>query len=319
MRIDSKTAAAMLAEMDSILILTHANPDGDTLGCGYALCRALHHLGKTAGVACSDTIPEKYAYMWEGMAQPEFSPKHVIAVDVADTKLIGRSLKAYKERITLCIDHHASNVLYAPYTLLDAGAGAAAEIIYEVIRELGAAFTKPMADCIYTGLSTDTGCFRYANATARTYRIAAEMIDAGADAAEINRRMFETKSKAYVALEKMAMDTLEMYFDDRCAVLTLTQKMFTDSGLKDNESEGIAALPRQIEGVIVGVTLRERMEGGYKASIRTHAPVDASLICQAMGGGGHARAAGCQIKDTLENAKRLILSNIQKALEEAAL
>lgn len=312
-----QTAAAMLADWDSVLILTHSNPDGDTLGSGYALCRALQALGKTAGVACSDDIPQKYAYMWRDMNRKEFVPEHIVAVDVADTKLIGRTLKDYKERIELCIDHHASNIMYAPCTLLNAEAGAAAEIIYELIKQLGVSFTSAMADCIYTGLSTDTGCFRYANASAATYRIAAEMIDSGADSAEINRKMFETKSKAYVALEKMAMDTLEMYFDDRCAMITLTQDMFKTSGMNDNESEGIAALPRQIEGVVVGVTLRERVEGGYKASLRTHAPVDAALICKAMGGGGHARAAGCQIKDTLENAKSLILSNIRRALEES--
>ncbi len=315
MRIDVKDTAALLAGLDNVLILTHANPDGDTLGCGFALCRALLRMGKKVRVACSDEIPKKYEYMFQGMDMPEFEPEHIIAVDVADTKLIGRTLKEYKERIELCIDHHASNLLYAPKTLLDAEAGAAAEIIYQVIQELNVPFDKGMADCIYTGLSTDTGCFRYANATARTYRIAAEMIDIGADSAEINRIMFETKSKAYVRLEKMAMDTLELYFNDTCAVITLTQEMYHSSGLQDNESEGIAALPRQIEGVVVGVTLRERAEGGYKASVRTHAPVDASLICQQMGGGGHARAAGCQIKDTLENAKKMILSNIQKALE----
>lgn len=311
-----QTAAAMLAEWDSILILTHANPDGDTLGCGYGLCRALRALGKNAGVACSDDIPQKYAYMRRGMDETDFTPEHVIAVDVADTKLIGRTLKEYKERIELCIDHHPSNIMYAPYTLLNAQAGAAAEVIYGVIKCLGVDFTKEIADCIYTGLSTDTGCFRYANATAATYRIAAEMIEAGADSGEINRRMFETKSKAYVALEKMAMDSLEMHFDDRCAMITLTQDMFKTSGMSDKEVEGIAALPRQIEGVVVGVTLRERAEGGYKASLRTHAPVDASQICKAMDGGGHARAAGCQIKDTLENAKKILLENIRKALEE---
>lgn len=315
MRIDVKDTAKILAGLDNVLILTHSNPDGDTLGSGFALCRALLRMGKKARVACSDEIPKKYGYLFRDMEPLAFEPEHIIAVDVADTKLIGHELDAYKANIMLCIDHHASNLLYAPKTLLDADAAAAAEVVYQVISELGVPFDKEMADCIYTGLSTDTGCFRYANATARTHRIAAEMIDSGANSGEINRIMFETKSKAYVKLEKMAMDTLELYFQDTCAIITLTQAMYRTSGLPDNESEGIAALPRQIEGVLVGVTLREREPGVYKASVRTHAPVDASLICRQMGGGGHARAAGCQIKGTLENAKKLILLNIQKALE----
>lgn len=316
MRIDTQQTAQLLRSYDDVWILTHSNPDGDTLGSGFALCRALMKLGKRARVLCADEIPAKYNYMFKSVKTETFEPAHIIAVDVADPKLLGAGLKMYREKVELCIDHHPSNLLYAGSTLLDAQAAATAEIIFELVRALGIEFDSEMADCVYTGLSTDTGCFRYANATARTYRIAAEMIECGANAAEINRVMFDTKSKAYVALEKAAMDTLELYFNDKCAVMTLTKEMFEQSGSKESDAEGIAALPRQIEGVIVGATMRERAEGGFKVSVRTHAPIDASEICRRMGGGGHARAAGCQVKQPLEEAKKTVLKNICDVLEE---
>ena len=136
-------------------------------------------------------------------------PRFFVAVDVADPKLLGKRLEErYAAHIDLCIDHHGSNTLYAAQTLLDASAGAACEVIYEVLRELGVEMDEQIADCIYTGLSTDTGCFRYSNATARTHRIAADMIDCGADAPIINQVMFETKTRTYAALERLALDSL---------------------------------------------------------------------------------------------------------------
>lgn len=311
MRINTVHAAELLLEKDNILILTHDHPDGDTLGSGFALCRGLRSIGKKARVICPDKIPDSYAFMWQDLSEQRFEPDFIIAVDIADAVLLGNDFESkYKGRIGLSMDHHGSNNLEADYILLESDAAASAEIIFDVLCELGVKLDAPMADCIYTGLSTDTGCFRYSNTTARSHRLAAALIDAGASTGDINQVFFETKTRVYAALERLALDSMQMYFDDRCSIITVTQEMFRISGATDSECDRISALPRQIEGVKVGVTLRETKDGNFKASIRTNGPVNAAALAAKLGGGGHARAAGCRLNGPLEKAREEILRNI---------
>ncbi len=316
MMIDSpKEVAKILKEQNNILILVHAHPDGDTLGCGYSLCRSLISLGKKARVSCSDSIPKKYRYLFEDIEEMSFEEDYIVAVDVADTKLLGsENEERYKDKINLCIDHHGSNRLYAEKTYLDATAAAACEIMLQVIKELDVEITKETADCIYTGLTTDTGCFRYSNVTPRTMIMGAEMIEKGASNADINTVMFDTKTKSYLELQRLCLEGLELHFDGKCSLITVTQDMFRKSGSDESECDAIASLARQVEGVIAGATLRERADGSFKVSLRTHAPIDASAICAKMNGGGHARAAGCQLTGTLEQAKATLLRNIEEYL-----
>lgn len=316
MIIDLKTAAKFLENNDDFLILTHAHPDGDTLGCGFALCEALKSCGKNAIVRCGDSAPEKYSYMGK-LCEEDIEYENIIAVDVADAKLLGKEFEErFGGRVKLCIDHHGSNRLYAEQTLLDPSAAAACEIILEVIKELGVEVTKSIADCIFTGLSTDSGCFRYSNVTPRTLRMAAEMIESGADHSKINVIMFETKTRTYVALERLALESMQMFLDDRCAFITITRDMFRESGSDESEVDAIAAIPRQIEGVRVGVTMREKSDGTFKVSMRTHEGVDASAICAMLGGGGHPRAAGCTVDGDAQNARNLVVSCIEKHFKE---
>ena len=205
--------------------------------------------------------------------------------------------------------------MFAERTLLDANAAAACEIILEVIHALGVKPTKQIADCIYTGISTDTGCFRYSNVTPRTMRMAAEMIECGADNVTINTVMFETKTRTYVALEKLAVGGMKMFLDGKCALITVTQDMYRQSGSDESEVDAIASLPRQIEGVLVGVTMRERKDGSYKISMRSNRPINVSEICAAMGGGGHPQAAGCQVDGPLETATETVIRNVKNYIE----
>lgn len=311
MRINAAYTAALLKDNDNFLILTHDHPDGDTLGSSYALCRALRSLGKNAVVKCPDRVSDSYAFMWQNMAEQNFEPAFIIAVDIADSVLLGAEFEAiYKDIINLNIDHHGSNNLKADYVLLESNAAAAAEILYEVLIELGVMLDPIIADCIYTGLSTDTGCFRYSNTSARSHRLAATLIEAGANKDEINQVFFETKTRVYAALERLALDSMEMYLNERLSIITITREMFRVSGASDSECDRISALPRQIEGVLVGVTLRETKDGSFKASIRTNGPWNAALLAGKMGGGGHAKAAGCRLDGPLEKALEILLKNI---------
>ena len=175
MKISVKECADTLKEKDNILILTHANPDGDTLGSGFALCRALMKIGKICAVINADDIPKKYNYLFDDIVEIKFKPDYVVAVDVATVKLLGGLEEQYK--IDMCIDHHSTNTEYANLLLLE-DAPAACQIMYEVVLALGVEVDKKIADCLYTGLTTDTGCFRYDSTTAQTYRVAADLIDA---------------------------------------------------------------------------------------------------------------------------------------------
>ncbi len=309
MLIDIGRAASFLKSHDNFTILTHAHPDGDTLGSGFGLCLALRALGKKANVINNEELPSKFRYL--ETEKQDFEEETVVAVDIADVTLMGKEMmEKYGDRVDLCIDHHGANRLFAKESYVDSGAAAAAQIVYEIVCLLGVEITPGIADRLYTGISTDTGCFRYANVTPETHRIAAKLMEAGASAAEINVKMFETKTRTYAALERLALDGMQFFYDGKCALITITREMFAQSGSDENECDGIAAISRQIEGVLVGVTMRERRDGSYKASVRTHNPVDASAICARLGGGGHHNAAGCQLPGTREEAAKLLIDTI---------
>lgn len=307
-------AANTLLMHDNILILTHHFPDGDTLGSGFALCRALLSLGKKARTCVVGELPKKFRYLCEGMQQLEFDEDFICSVDIADENLLGTEKEKYEGRIALCIDHHGSNTLYAKESLVDSTAAATSEIIVKIIRRMGALVTQEIADCIFTGITTDTGCFRYTNTTAQSFRIAAEMVECGAHSAEINRVMFDTKSRARLEIERMVLDSMEFFAQGRCALICITRKMIDESGAENDELEGLASLPRQVEGVFIGITLRERRDGAYKVSLRTTDGYDASKLCALFGGGGHAAAGGCTIDGPLENAKQKIVEAACAAL-----
>ena len=301
MKITPEQTAALLREKDNILILCHAHPDGDTLGCGYALCRALLSLEKRAAVLCEDELPRALAFLSEGMPKPDFEPEFVVAVDVATIKLLGDCVgERFGTRVDLCIDHHYTNSLFAENVLLDDTAAAASEIIFQLLQIMHIEITPIIAECLYVGVSTDTGCFRYSNVTSRTLRTAADLMDLGADCARINRELFETKSRSFAALERMAINGIRTDFDGKYAMTLVTQDMFRESGAGEDEFDQIAAIPRQIEGVLVGAAIREQKNGTYKVSVRTNPPMNAAEICTKMHGGGHPAAAGCTLEGSLE-------------------
>jgi phosphoesterase RecJ-like protein len=315
-RLSAAETGALLRRADNILLLTHYYPDGDTLGSAFALCYALQRMGKAARVECSDDIPVKYAYLYENLRScPRFDPAFICAVDVADVKLLGETLSVYADKIDLCIDHHASNMVYASKLFLRADYAATAMLVAEVIQELAVPFDKDIASCIYTGIATDTGCFKYSNTTAYTLRMAADMLDCGINSSMINRMMFDVKTRARVELERLALESMCFYCDNRCAVMVITNEMIRQSGATESDMEGLAPIPRQIEGVWVGVTLREKQNGSFKVSVRTGNHADASAICGQLNGGGHLRAAGCTVDGSLNIAIETILKAVRTTIE----
>lgn len=307
MKINVEKCAGLLKKEDCFTILCHAHPDGDTLGSGYALLRALQKMGKKAKLICDDPIPTKYEYLYNDIEVHEFDEKYIIAVDVATENLLGGLQNTYGGKIDLCIDHHGTNTNYAKYLLLNADAAANCEIILKVIKALGVDIDKKMADCLYTGITTDTGCFKYSSATSNTYRSAAELIDLGADNGYINRVMFETKTKKFAALERLAIEGMQFFLDERVCILTVTNEMYKKTGTTELDTEPLPPLTRQIEGVEIGLTIREKADGTCKCSIRTYESVNAAELAAAFGGGGHKQAAACRFDCDVKTAtKRLV-------------
>ncbi len=316
MTVDISRAGEILNAAEDVLILTHINPDGDCLGTGAALCRYLLNAGKRATVVNPDPIPQKFQYLFEGLPQETFEPKTVLAVDVADPAMLGCH-EAYADRVDLCIDHHISNKLYARETYLCPEDGAAALSLYRLLRSLGAEIDRPMADALYTGMSTDTGCFRYSNANAELYRAAADLIDLGADNAGINVKMFETKPYSEFMVLGEAFAGLRMFCDNKVSVLKISQEMLKKHGAGPDSFDFLTALSRQIEGVLCGITMKQQEDGSWKISLRTHEPLDASEICALLGGGGHQRAAGCNATADEEASLKVLLDFIAKRLGTA--
>lgn len=291
-------AAALLQNWDHVLVLSHASPDGDTLGSAAALLRGLSSLGKQVSFCCSDEVPEKFSYLFAGLLlEDPACAQHVMTVDVADAALLGGLKEQYAGKIELAVDHHGTHKPFAELRWVEPDSAAAAELVWLLLQELGVRPDKAMADCVYTGISTDTGCFRYQNVTPRTLRLAAEAIEAGAQAAEINRLMFETKSLAMVRAELMELNSMEIFCNGKCSMIYVPLSVFEKTGAKPGDMDGsVAALSRQIEGVLLGVTVKEKENGEIKVSVRANSPANAAALCVKFGGGGHTGAAGCSFE-----------------------
>lgn len=314
--IDVLQAAEFLKANDDYLILMHASPDGDTLGCGYALCGALQRLGKRAKAVCPDEIPHKFDYLFSACVKQEFEHKNVVCVDVADTKLLG-DMKETGDTAKLCIDHHETNTGYAERTLLRGEYAAACELMYEVINALGVEFDKELANCIYTGAATDTGCFKFSNTTPQTHLIAAEMMKKGADYSMINYLNFDLKSQGRIQLEQEVLKNIRYFENGRVALIFVPLSLVESLGVDSDDVGALANIPRQIEGVDIGICLKEKKNGSFKASMRTSSLVNAAEVCLKFGGGGHARAGGCSFFNGAEDAEKRVVEAACEALRAA--
>ena len=239
--IDTAAAVRLLQGMEDVAILCHKSPDGDTLGCGFALLYALQKLGKRAVVLCKDPLPDRYAYLGEGThTEPPFVPKAVVAVDTASDALLGEPLQLYADRVDLCIDHHPSNTGYAKRLLLRPTAAAACELMTDLLTELSG-LDERMADCLYTGLVTDTGCFKHPSVTVDTHRIAQRLLLAGAQMQKIHR-MYDSMTKGKAALTAYALEHLRYELDGRCALVVLPRDVINLHQVTDDQLEGISSL-----------------------------------------------------------------------------
>ena len=304
--------AAFLKEGNNYVMLTHRRPDGDTIGCAVALCRGLRQLGKTAYILDNPQFTPKFRPFLEGLTT-ERIPENacLVSVDIATEGLLPFNALNYVNQVALLVDHHGRNSAFAARGYVDPERAACGEIILELLQELGVAPDKAIAEAIYVAVSTDTGCFRYSNTSASTLRAAALCKDWGADTFSINRTMFLTKRLARLKLDAYLSETTEFFAEGMVAVSMIPNVIRRELGLTEDDIDDISGFGREIEGVEIGIMIRQEPEGG-KISVRTSPKYNASEICAVLGGGGHVAAAGATVPGGIEDAKAAILAALEK-------
>ena len=306
--------AAWLQSHDNFCILTHARPDGDTIGSATALCVGLRQLGKTAHVLDNQEASPFLRRCLLGLTveKPE-STDTLVSVDVASPHLLPAEYQQYLGRIAMRIDHHATATSFTTEEYVDASYAACGEIIYELLQDCGAEMTKELAWRLYIAISTDTGCFRYSNTTAHTYRVAAACAETGADLYPITQELFDTTSISELKLQNWIVEHAQFLCGGKAAICGIPAAM--EANVSREDLEGMSGFLRSIEGVCISATLRE-IEGGCKVSVRAVPGFDAAAICKKLGGGGHKGAAGTNLALPMEESLKVVTAALKNELEE---
>jgi phosphoesterase RecJ-like protein len=296
--------AAFLLEHDNYAILTHRRPDGDTVGSAAALCRILRKKGKTAHIVRNPEITDRFLWLHEGLTKEEAAETDtVVTVDVASPQMLPKIFEKYLGRIALRIDHHASSTSFADHELVDPASAACAELICDLLSPMDYGEMEPeLADAIYVGISTDTGCFRFANTTSRTFACAAACAGAGAKVYELNQALFETNTLGRLKMQAWIVEHLDVFAGGTRAVVAIPRAVEQSIGVTEDDMDNISSFPRTVAGVCVAATLRETSDGEVKLSVRAVPGCDATAIAGKFGGGGHKGAAGATLKQSLNEA-----------------
>ena len=301
-RADLEAIADALRRHDRFLVVTHENPDGDALGSLLAAALALRTLGKDAVMYLpgGTPLPREYAFMPLGelvREPPEDAGERVLlAVDCAKAERIGDPEAVERAPLVLDVDHHHDNTRFGDVNLIVADASSTGEVLRDVIRELGIKLTPELAEPLYIALVTDTGRFQYTNTTPKSLRLAAELVDAGADIHAVFQQVYESVEFAKLKLLARALARAEVLEGGRIVVSHLVRNDFTEAGAAEPYSEGIIDYLRAVEGSELAVLVREQLSDAaqaYKGSLRSSIDeLDVSAIARRFGGGGHRQAAG---------------------------
>ena len=308
-----------LSQCRTILISAHKSPDGDALGSQLALMLALEKTGKTVTAHNLDPVPEIYRFLPHagriktGAPVPGRYDAHIV-VD-ADPPRTGLFDKTYPADVLINIDHHITNPREWPLTWLDPEASACGEMIYKLVRELGAPLDRDIALCLYTAIFTDTGSFRYSNTTPESMKIAATLLEAGADPWLVTENVYESFAFKRLKLLGTVLAGMERSPDGRIAWVVVTEELYRQTGTTAEDTDNFVNFVRSVKGVEVAVLFRQTAPKEYKISLRSKGRVDLSGLAQSLGGGGHKNAAGGQIKGPLDEVKRNVVSEIEKTVE----
>jgi bifunctional oligoribonuclease and PAP phosphatase NrnA len=305
-----------------ILVTSHRDPDGDAVGSLLAMGLALLRLGKQTTLYNESPIPAVYQFLpWVDRIQRRLEPSEAydvaVVLDCGDLSRIGESWPAVRRvPVVINIDHHISNTGFGQLQLIDGQACATAEIVARLIRGLDVPLDREMATCIYTGILTDTGSFRFSNTNTAAFAISREMTELGVDPYGVARHVFGSYSLGRIKLLNLALNSIEISRNGRLSLMTVTRRMLAETQTQQEDVDGLINYARRIEDVRVAALIQEQTNGRtlpdgrarFHVSLRSDGTVDVAALAGAFGGGGHHSAAGFQIEATLPDLKTSLLA-----------
>lgn len=325
-----KTSNVGLAEIAEILktrnrfvVMSHARPDGDALGCTLAMALCLRQLGKDVTAWNEDGVPVKFHYLPEHalVTRPPAEPQRFEVAVVLDNAVKNRAGKAIEAvahaDVWINLDHHITNEHYGDLNFIDPLAPATGQILFELIRGHDLPLTYAMADNLFAAISTDTGSFQYPSTTARTYEIAAELIRAGVNVGELSQKMYESYPRRRLELLRALLNVLRFSSRDRVASFALSAETVRTVGSVPEDTEGLIDTIRAIDGVTAAAFFEELGDGRVRVSLRSKSPkIDVSKVCGLFGGGGHKLAAGARVSGTLAEVQEKVLQAIDHEFDQ---
>jgi phosphoesterase RecJ-like protein len=318
-----QAAAGFIQQHDDFLVVSHIQPDGDAASSTYVMGFMLEQLGKSFTLINEGPMPAKFDYLWGSDLVVDFSKQEpdrqyhtVISVDCADFSRMGKISTLFDDRVELLnIDHHPTNDRFGTCHIIKHDAAATVQILYDLAMELKIALTLEFAECIYTGLLTDTGGFRYSNTSPQVLQIGANLLALGVQGSVIAEQVLERLTYSQIVLLQKALSTLDFSHNRQVAWLSVTLSDLEQTGTSSEDLDGLVNYPRNVEGVEVGMLFKEKESGVVKVSLRSAGKVDVARIAKALGGGGHVRAAGCTLNGTLEQSIMIMVQEVGKELK----
>lgn len=316
-----KEIAWEIQKRDNYCLISHAIPDGDSIGSLLALYQALTVMGKKACMVLEDPVPHIYDYLWGSdqvlsPSQVRGELRQVIFLDCADRERAGEEVLKLiaPDCFSINIDHHESNTCFADLNCIQPQAAATGELIYQLLKILDIVIDPPLANALYAAIIQDTGSFQHSNTSPATFRIAADLLECGADLKLTKIKLFESRKREEICLLGHALNGIQFSPDGKIAWMTITYEDAGRLGVIDLHPEGIINHTLKVEGVEVGLLFREIRPGEIKVGFRSKGVVDVSRIASLFEGGGHRQAAGAQVSGDLEACIENIVQTVRDVI-----
>ena len=312
-----------IRDRKNFCVVGHIRPDGDCIGSQLGLALALKNEGKRVCCWNEDAVPQKLRFLdtEKLFEKPHAGEKFdcVIATDCASFERLGKAGEHIQDRnLFINIDHHTSNTRYADINWVAGKEPSCGELIYRLLRAANWTVTKPIADCLFTAVSTDTGSFQYSTTRPATYHVAGDLVKRGADLAKICDEVYQSYSLQRVRLLRHVYNSFKLTHDDKIAYFWLKQTDFARTGAERSDTEGLIEHVRDIEPVVVACAFEELEPELMRISLRSkNGKVNVNEIAAQFGGGGHSAAAGARIPGTPASVQRRVVAAIKKALNRA--
>lgn len=314
----------LISENDHFTLLSHVRPDGDAYGTSLGFALSLLAAGKKVSVFNEDGLSPMFAFLPQSaliQKTPATHPSHksaILAVDTAAKDRLGPTFISWDRQPDLNLDHHISNTGYGKINWIDPQSPASGEVLYDVIQSLSLPLTPEVAQCLYVGIMTDTGSFRYRQTTAKTLEVAAALIRAGANPTDLAQACYQSYPASRLLLQREVLNTVKFDHQDQIAYFRLTPEMFQRSGAKSEETEGIIESLQCVKTVEVAFVVESLDPQTTRVSLRSRGKVDVQKIASEFGGGGHTLAAGIRSKLPVAELEQKLLEKINFSLQSAS-